>query len=108
MSPITQKAGYHDLDSQINSCLDVKPINFEIVGNLIERISTMPNDDENDTQLLLMPSDTIVTDDTQVVPKQRIHNYELTSGNVEKHCLSLPVSIVIVRYVTMRLDQMRF
>lgn len=84
LSPITQKAGYHDLDSQINSCLDVKPINFEIVGNLIERISTMPNDDENDTQLLLMPSDTIVTDDTQVVPKQRIHNYELTSGNVEK------------------------
>ena len=64
--------------------MDVKPINFEIVGNLIERISTMPNDDENDTQLLLMPSDTIVTDDTQVVPKQRIHNYELTSGNVEK------------------------
>lgn len=84
LSPITQKAGYHDLDSQINSCLDVKPINFEIVGNLIERISTMPNDDEDDTQLLLMPSDTIVTDDTQVVPKQRIHNYELTSGNVEK------------------------
>ncbi len=64
--------------------MDVKPINFEIVGNLIERISTMPNDDEDDTQLLLMPSDTIVTDDTQVVPKTRIHNYELTSGNVEK------------------------
>lgn len=84
MSPITQKAGYHDLDSQINSCLDVKPINFEIVGNLIERISTMPNGNEDDTQLLLMPSDTIVTDDTQVVPKPRIHNYELTSGNVEK------------------------
>lgn len=84
LSPITQKAGYHDLDSQINSCLDVKPINFEIVGNLIERISTMPNGNEDDTQLLLMPSDTIVTDDTQVVPKPRIHNYELTSGNVEK------------------------
>lgn len=84
LSPITKNDGYHDLDSQINSCLDVKPINFEIVGNLIERISTMPNDNEDDTQLLLMPSDTIVTDGTQVVPKPRIHNYELTSGNVEK------------------------
>ena len=84
LSPITQKAGYHDLDSQINSCMDVKPINFEIVGNLVERISSMPSDDESDNRLLLMPSDTIVTDDTQVVPKPRFHNYELTSGNVEK------------------------
>ena len=84
LSPITQKDGYHDLDNQINSCLDVKPINFEIVGNLIERISTMPNDNEDDTQLLLMPSDTIATDGSQVVPKPRIHYYELTSGNVEK------------------------
>lgn len=83
LTSLTNQQNYLDLDARINECLDVKPINVQVVGNLLERISNIPEDDVDTTDLFLS-SDTIVTDDSKVVPKAKYEKYELTSGNVEK------------------------
>lgn len=83
LTSLTNQPNYLKLDARINECLEVKPINVQVVGNLLERISNIPEDDVDNTALFLS-SDTIVTDDSKVVPKAKYENYELTSGNVEK------------------------
>lgn len=83
LSTLTNQPNYLRLDARINECLEVKPINVQVVGNLLERISNISEDDVDGTALFLS-SDTIVTDDSKVEPKAKYENYELTSGNVEK------------------------
>lgn len=83
LSPMTQQKNYVELDARLNACLEVKPINVQLVGDLWNRLSAM-NDNETEDAKLYLSSDTIAVDDSKVVPKKRFENYELNSGNVEK------------------------